>query len=140
MTDASQQQSTPPPRAAVGAPTPRAAVIVPFQSGTPRTPITPSSRRKSPLAISNGLDPKRTTPGQKQNGRGEGGGRGGAARSLLRGAAAVVLLMLAGIMASEINLRLSSTGVSMVGTRCRQGHPLIMCHRAMNACPLVHVH
>ncbi|PRW56831.1 cell division [Chlorella sorokiniana] len=111
MTDA-LKQATPPPRSAVGVPPPRAAAVsIPIAGGTPRTPTTPSSRRKSPLASSNGVEPpKRTTPGQKQNGRGEGGGRGGAARSLLRGAAAVVLLMLAGIAASEINLRLSRTG------------------------------
>ena len=101
MTDALQQ--TPPP--------PRAAAIA-VAVGTPRTPTTPSSRRKSPLVGGNGVEQtKRQTP--KQNGRGEGSGRGGAARSLLRGAAAVVLLMLAGIMASEVNLRLSRTGVRM---------------------------
>lgn len=137
MTDALQQAAATPRAAAV---TPRAAVVIPMSQ--PRTPTTPSSRRKSPLVIGNGVDQaKRVTPGQKQGPRGDGGGRSGAARSLLRGAATVVLLMLAGIAASEINLRLSRTGVSRGAGGCDSSEVALGCVNLLGGiCPPPHMH
>lgn len=79
-------------------------------AGTP--PVTPSQRRKAGL-----LSPQSVFETAKllpKGGGREGGGRG-RARTLLYSAATVVMLMLVGMAASELNLRVSSTGVSFLG-------------------------
>lgn len=119
-----------------GAPSPAGAAAVPASP-----PVTPT-RRKVPLVgpavvVAADENTKLLSSGQKNGGRGEGGasGRGGAARSLLCGAATVVVLMLVGMAASELNLHMSKQRVSGAAgccrcRRCTQGSALARtaCH------------